>query len=401
MPKKFIPGLAAAANAAVQADVDVISSYPIRPYTGLMIQLSQAVANGDLDAEFVHGEGEHAQLAIVHGASLAGARTMTGSSGVGVTYPMEVYSPISGDRCPVQMVIADRTLDPPGDFGQEHTDALSTKDQGWLLGWASLPQEVYDNTLICYRVGEDPKVLLPQMNCHDGYFVSHIANWVSIGEQSQVDEFLPPYKAQRPLDPLRPVGHGPQIYANQGPALEATRFNAIWGAREVIQQAVKEYNEIFKRDVDPFVELYHMDDAEIALFIQGCHAHTCKYAIDDLRKEGVKIGMVRPKWIRPFPSPEVQEALSKCKAIGVVETNNSFGASGYAGQLTPEVCAALVKGAVKVDKVPQVASFMAGLGGHPVKIEQFRFMAEILAKGAKGAFDKPTYWVDLECEVEM
>jgi len=253
MPKKFIPGLAAAANAAVQADVDVISSYPIRPYTGLMIQLSQAVANGDLDAEFVHGEGEHAQLAIVHGASLAGARTMTGSSGVGVTYPMEVYSPISGDRCPVQMVIADRTLDPPGDFGQEHTDALSTKDQGWLLGWASLPQEVYDNTLICYRVGEDPKVQLPQMNCHDGYFVSHIANWVSIGEQSQVDEFLPPYKAPRPLDPLRPVGHGPQIYANQGPALEATRFNAIWGAREVIQQAVKEYNEIFKRDVDPLL----------------------------------------------------------------------------------------------------------------------------------------------------
>ena len=127
------------------------------------------VANGELDAEFVHGEGEHAQLSVVLGASAAGARAYTGSAGVGVTYAFELYSPMAGGRYPIQMAIADRTLDPPGDFGSEHTDAMSFRDQGWLMGWASTPQEVFDNTLINYRVGEDPRVMLPQMVCQDGY----------------------------------------------------------------------------------------------------------------------------------------------------------------------------------------------------------------------------------------
>jgi pyruvate ferredoxin oxidoreductase alpha subunit/oxalate oxidoreductase subunit alpha len=397
MPRKFLPGLSAVAKAAVQADVDVISSYPIRPYTGLMIELSEKVAQGELDAEFVHGEGEHAQLGIVHGASLSGARAMTGSSGVGVTYAMEVYSPISGDRCACQMVIADRTLDPPGDFGQEHTDALSTKDQGWILGWAASPQEAYDNTLLMYRVGEDRKVMLPQMNCQDGYFVSHIADWVELGEQSQVDEYLPPYNNPHPLDPLRPVQHGPQIYAEMGPALEATRYNAMWGSRDVIKQATEEFGKIFGRKRDPFLELYKMDDADIAIFIQGCHSITAKYAIDDARKKGVKVGLIRPRFIRPFPTPELEDVLGKVKVLGVVETNNSFGASGYAGQLTPEVCAA----AVRAKSVPKLVSFFGGMGGHPIRISQFEYLIEKLAKGLKGDVEKPVHWLDLECEIEM
>jgi pyruvate ferredoxin oxidoreductase alpha subunit/oxalate oxidoreductase subunit alpha len=397
MPKKFLPGLSAVAKAAVQADVDVISSYPIRPYTGLMIELSEHVANGTLDAEFVHGEGEHAQLAIVHGAALAGARAMTGSSGVGVTYAMEVYSPISGDRVCPQMVIADRTLDPPGDFGQEHTDAMSTKDQGWILGWAASPQEAYDNTLLFYRIGEDRSVMLPQMNCQDGYFVSHIADWVELGEQSQVDEFLPPYDNPKPLDPLKPVQHGPQIYAEMGPALEATRYNAIWNARDIIEKATKEFGDIFGRKRDPFHELYQMEDAEIAIFIQGCHSITAKYAIDDLRKKGVKIGLIRPRFVRPFATPELEDICGKLKAIAVVETNNSFGASGYAGQLTPEVCAAMVR----AKNVPKLVSFFGGMGGHPIRISQFEYLAEKLAKAAKGQAEKEVHWLDLECEIEM
>lgn len=397
MPKKFLPGLSAVAKAAVQADVDVLSSYPIRPYTGLMIELSEKVAQGELDAEFVHGEGEHAQLAIVHGAALSGARAMTGSSGVGLTYAMEVYSPISGDRVCPQMVVADRTLDPPGDFGQEHTDALCTKDQGWILGWAASPQEAYDNTLIFYRVGEDRKVMLPQMNCQDGYFVSHIADWVELGEQSQVDEFLPPYNNPHPLDPLRPVQHGPQIYAEMGPALEATRYNAMWGARDVIEQATEEFGKIFGRKRDPFLETYQMEDAEMAIFIQGCHSITAKYAIDEARKQGVKVGLIRPRFIRPFPTPELEDILSNVKVLGIVETNNSFGASGYCGQLTPEVCAA----AVRAKNVPKVVSFFGGMGGHPIRISQFDYAIEKLSKGLKGDPEKAVHWLDLECEIEM
>ncbi|MGH3258304.1 MAG: hypothetical protein ACRDOU_23420, partial [Streptosporangiaceae bacterium] len=134
-------GCAAAAYAALYANVDVITAYPIRPYTAIMMNLAQFVADGILDAEYLHADGEHSQFSAAFGAGSCGARAFTGSSGVGVTYGYEMYSIISGARIPIQMAIADRTLDPPGDFGSEHTDALCTRDMGWLMGWAATPQE--------------------------------------------------------------------------------------------------------------------------------------------------------------------------------------------------------------------------------------------------------------------
>jgi pyruvate ferredoxin oxidoreductase alpha subunit/oxalate oxidoreductase subunit alpha len=144
------------------AQVEVVCSYPIRPYTAIMMELVKWIHNGELDAEFVHGEGEHAQFSVVIGASASGARALTGTSGVGMTYAMEVFSPIAGGRYPLQAAVADRALDPPGDFGSEHTDVMSARDQGWIIGWAEVPQEVFDNHLINYRVGEDSRVMLPQ-----------------------------------------------------------------------------------------------------------------------------------------------------------------------------------------------------------------------------------------------
>src|SRR6266571_8726701 len=141
--RKRLNGCAAAAYAALYANVDVITAYPIRPYTAIMMNLSQFIADGLLDAEYIVADGEHSQLSAAFGAGSCGARAFTGSSGVGVTYAYEMYSIISGARIPIHMSIADRTLDPPGDFGSEHTDALCTRDMGWLLGWAATPQEVF------------------------------------------------------------------------------------------------------------------------------------------------------------------------------------------------------------------------------------------------------------------
>src|SRR5690349_24911883 len=149
-----------------------------------MMNLSQFVADGILDAEYMVTDGEHSQLSAAFGAGSCGARAFTGSSGVGVTYAYEMYSIISGARIPVHMSIADRTLDPPGDFGSEHTDALCTRDMGWLMGWAESPQEVFDKHLLGFRIGEDHRVLLPQMICQDGYFVSHISGDVDLPDQS-------------------------------------------------------------------------------------------------------------------------------------------------------------------------------------------------------------------------
>jgi pyruvate ferredoxin oxidoreductase alpha subunit/oxalate oxidoreductase subunit alpha len=393
--EKMLSGCAAAAQAAKLAEVEVICSYPIRPYTAIMMELARMVANGELDAEFIHGEGEHAQLSVVLGASAAGARAYTGSAGVGVTYAGELYSPMAGGRYPIQMAIADRTLDPPGDFGSEHTDAMTFRDQGWLMGWASTPQEVFDNTLINYRVGEDPRVMLPQMVCQDGYFISHIPDKVILPESAQVKEFLPPYKAPHPLSLTCPVSHGPQIRPDQGAPMDAQRAATFLEVPKVIEEATADFNRIFGRNYNPYLETYQMDDAEIAFFVQGAHATTCKSAIRNLRKQGVKAGLVRPRWVRPWPTLQIAEALSNVKAVGTVETSTSYGGAMRGGNLIHELRASLYDLPVR----PPVTSFMGGLGGEVVLLDDFYYMAKILTQMAK---DKKThrhvYWIGFEEE---
>ena len=388
-----LSGCAAAALAVKMAKVEVICSYPIRPYTATMMELAKMVANGELDAEFIHGEGEHAQLSVVYGASAAGARTFTGSAGVGVTYAFEVYSPISGARLPVQMMIADRALDPPGDFGSEQTDAMSCRDQGWIMGWAETPQEVFDNHLINYRVGEDVRVMLPQFVCQDGYFVSHIPEKVKLPEQSQVDEFLPSYRPPHPLDPKRPVSHGPQIRPDQGAIMDLQRAEAFLGVPKVIRETVDDFNRIFGRQYQPFVEEYMTADADVVLFMQGAHTLTARHAVKHLRSKGLKIGLVKLRFVRPFPTEVVAEALSKFKAVGVVETSTSYGGAMRGGNLLPEVRAALYD----VPKRPLTTSFMAGLGGDVVSLNEFYWMAEVLTRAVKaGRVTKTVYWAGLE-----
>jgi pyruvate ferredoxin oxidoreductase alpha subunit/oxalate oxidoreductase subunit alpha len=393
MVVKRISGCVATANAVKLADVDVISSFPIRPYTGIMSELARMVADGELDAEFLYGDGEHAQLSIVYGASACGARTFTGSSGVGVTYAMEVYSPISGERLPVQMAIADRTLDPPGDFGSEHTDALCCRDQGWIQGWASSPQEALDLTLLYYRVGEDPQVLLPQYACQDGYFVSHILGEVDIPDAKQVKEFLPPYKNHHILDPRTPQIIGAQIEPTMGPGLQYQRYLAVEGSRKVIEKATKEFNEIFGRNYDPWIEEYMTDDAEVAIFLQGAHAETCKSVAKRLRNHGQKVGVVRLRTFRPFPTEQVRQSLSRFKAVGVVDNAAQFGISGGAGAILTEARTALYG---LGDKIPTIG-FVSGLGGEMITFDEFYKMFQKLEEAAKaGKADKQSYWMPFE-----
>ena len=394
MAKEMVlSGCAASAQAAKLARVEVISSYPIRPYTAIMMELAKMVADGELDAEFVHGEGEHGQLSIVLGAAAAGARALTGSSGVGVTYAFETYSPIAGGRIPLQMMIADRALDPPGDFGSEHTDAMSCRDQGWIMGWAENPQEALDNCLINYRIGEDHRVLLPQMVCQDGYFVSHMPGNVSVPDQAQVDEFLPPYELPHPLDPKRPVSHGPQIRPDQGTVMDMQRAQAMLDAPAVIEEVIGEFNRIFGRNYSPFLEEFMTEDADIVLFIQGAHTMTARHAVRHLRSQGVKIGLVKLRFVRPWPTQAVAQILSKFKAVGVVETSTSYGGAMRGGNLMHEVRASLYE----VPQRPLTTSFMAGLGGEMVPLKDFYYMADILSQAVKaGKTKKSVYWVGFE-----
>src|ERR1041385_5597824 len=371
-------GCVASAQAAKYADVDVIAAYPIRPYTATMMALAQMVANGELDAEYIVADSEHSQLSIAHGAASSGARVFTGSSGVGVHYAYELYSPISGSRMPVQMMIADRTLDPPGDFGSEHTDALATRDMGWLMGWSCDAQEAFDNHLIAYRIGEDPRVLLPQMVCQDGFFVSHITTDVDLPDPGQVKEFLPPYKHPYPLDPRHPVSHGPQIMPEQGPPLQLERARAMEGSMPVIEQVHEEFMT---------------DGAEVVFFLQGAHAVTARYAIRHMRERGAKVGLVRLRTTRPYPTDQVMASLSRFKVVGVVETNLGLGSVSSGGSLYAEVCGALYE----ADKRPLVLSFMAGMGGEAIVLKEFYWMTNKMIEVQKrGKIEKRTHWVGFE-----
>ena len=391
--KVRINGCVAAAQAAKYADVDVITAYPIRPYTATMMALAQMVANGELDAEYIVADSEHSQLSIAHGASSSGARVFTGSSGVGVQFAYELYSPISGTRMPVQMMIADRTLDPPGDFGSEHTDALSARDMGWLMGWSCDAQEAFDNHLLGFRIGEDRRVLLPQMVCQDGFFVSHITTDVELPDTGQVQEFLPPYTHPYPLDPRRPVSHGPQIMPEQGPPLQLERARAMEGAVPVIEQAHDEFARIFGRRYDPWLEEFMTDGADVVFFVQGAHAVTARYAIRHMRERGAKVGLVRLKTIRPYPTDRVKDALSKFKVVGVIETNLGLGSVSSGGVLYAEACAALYESTTR----PLVVSFMAGMGGEAIVLKEFYWMTQKMLDAKKrGTIEKRTHWVGFE-----
>jgi len=388
-----ISGCTASALAAKYADVDVVTAFPIRPYTAIMMQLSQMIANGELDAEFIHADGEHSQLSAAHGAASCGARAFTGSSGVGVTYAFEEYSIISGSRVPVQMAIADRTLDPPGDFGSEHTDALCTRDMGWLMGWAESPQEVLDKHLLGFRIGEDHRVLLPQMICQDGYFVSHISGDVDLPDQSLVDEFLPRYNLPFALDPKKPVSHGPQIMPEQGPPLQLGRAAAMEGSVPVIREITDQFGEMFGRKYAHFVECYKCDDADAVFFMQGAHSVTARAAVDLAREHGMKLGVARLLWVRPFPTEDIQRLLGHVKAIAVVETNLALGGASSGGALMLDLCTALYP----LKQRPLVFSLMAGMGGETIPMHEFEWMCNKLNKVAQaGEIEKMTHWVGFE-----
>lgn len=387
-------GCAASAYAALFADVDVITAYPIRPYTAIMMVLAQFIAEGLLDAEYIHSDGEHAQISAALGAGSCGARAFTGSSGVGVTYAFEVYSPAAGARVPIQMAIANRTLDPPGDFGSEHTDALCTRDMGWLMGWAATPQEVLDKHLLGYAIGEDPRLLLPQMICQDGYFVSHISGDVELPTVHQVERFLPPYKLPFALDPKKPVSHGPQIHPEQGPPLQLERARSMETALDIIREKTADFAEVFGRTYSPFVEEFMLEDAEVVFVIQGGHAVTCRETVKKLREQGVKAGMARLIWFRPFPTEDLQKALGRAKVVGVVETNLGLGGASYGGILSLDITTALYHSPLNR---PLITSFMAGLGGDTIPMGEFEWMAAKMVRAMEhGAVEKAAHWVNFE-----
>jgi pyruvate ferredoxin oxidoreductase alpha subunit len=345
-----------------------------------------------LAAEYIVACSEHDQFEIVKHASAVGARVFCGSSGVGWMYAMEAIAVTPALRLPMLALVGNRALDDPGAFGCEHNDALCVRDLGWLLTWVDTAQEALDTALIAYRVAEDPRIFLPCAIGADGAFLTHSEALVKVPSRQKVDQFLPKYdRGDKLLHPDNPITVAPQ--ANEDWVMEIRKQNdeAMRRARGVIEQAYADYSRIFGRQGgNPFVEEYMADDADVILCGQGTLSMPVKVGVRKLREQGHKVGFVRLKWFRPFPTPEVQDALRRAKAVGVIDRDYSFGSPNYGAVLYNEVRSALYD----LPQRPHVISFICGLGGREVTLDSVTEMSEILLKAAKtGRVDQPNYWI--------
>ncbi len=373
------------------ADVDVLTAYPIRPYDTVMQYVSRMIANGDMDADYIPAESEHGQFEIVKHASACGARVFTGSSGVGWLYAMEPLAVTAGLRLPMVALVGCRALDDPGAFGTEHNDALLVRDLGWMINFPDTPKECVELGLLAYRVAEDPRVFLPCAIAMDGAFLTHSQAIVRLPSQEQVNEFLPPYdRGDLLLHPDNPITIAPQ--ANEDWLMEVRRQSseAAKNAYTVLKEVHADFRRIFGEDTNPFLEEYMTEDADIVLVGMGTMSLPLRVAIREMRKDGKKVGMVRLKWVRPFPTDELRTALSRFGAVGVIDRDYSYGSPFHGGILFNEVKAALYG----AEKQPLMKGFVCGLGGREVLLEDIKSMSDqVFAMDKSGKPDNEVTWM--------
>jgi len=390
----LITGAEAIAIACKLANVDVVTAYPIRPYDTVMQYISQLVADGEMDCEYIVAEGEHSQFEIVKHASVCGARVFCGSSGVGWMYAMEALTVSPALRVHMVCMVGNRALDDPGAFGVEHNDALSVRDLGWMLTWVDSAQEALDTALIAYRVAEDRRIFVPLAISCDGAFLTHSQALVRIPTTEQVNQFLPPYdRGDLLLHPDNVISVAPQ--ANEDWVMEIRRQNyrVTEIAPDVIREVYADFEKTFGRKYgNPFFEEYMTADAEVVLLGMGTMSTPVKVAVRKLREEGKKVGFVRLRWFRPFAGPEIAKCLERFKAVGVIDRDFSFGSPDLSGVVATEVRSAMYTSAATR---PPVLDFICGLGGREVTVPDVEKMTEITFEAAKGKTQPLTQWIGL------
>jgi pyruvate ferredoxin oxidoreductase alpha subunit len=389
-------GTRAIAEAVKLADVDVIAAYPIRPYTGVMNSLAKMLADAEFSAEIIGADSEHSQFEIAKHASAVGARTFVGSSGVGLAYASEPIIVTALSQLPVVAMAGCRSLDDPGNFGMEWNDVLSFRDSGWLMSWAKDAQEALDMTLVAYRVSENARVLLPSFVAVDGAAITHISAAVEPPSADRVARFLPPYKPAHPIDPLcGPVTKAQHIAPSLiGPELRKVIDVAMSNAEKVIGEAWKTYGENLGKEYPRFIETRYVEDAEIILVTMGAYAKDAMHIAAKLRQQGVKIGIVRIRYFRPFPQKDLLKALGQAKAVGVLDFSYSIGSADSSSVLFNEIRSAIYDS----ETHPLLIDFIF-VGGREPSIEHFDNAARVLQKSLlKNKIDKHVFWPTLRGE---
>lgn len=374
-----LSGNEAVAVAMKQINPDVVAAFPITPSTEVPQYFASFVSDGAVDTEFVPVESEHSAMSACIGAEAAGARTMTATSANGLALMWEMLYIAASSRLPITLAAVNRALSGPININNDHSDTMGARDSGWIQLYGESNQEAYDNFIQAVKIGEHPDVMLPVMDCFDGFITSHAVETIELIEDEKVKAFVGDYNPEYYLnDAKNPVAMGPLDLPLHYFEHKKQQADAMRAAKKVILEVAEEFEKMTGRKYGLFEE-YKMDDAEMAVVVINSTAGTAKFVVDQLREQGVKAGLVKIRVYRPFPAEELAEALKGCKAIAVLDKADSFNAAG--GPLFTDVTSAMYGRAEGI----KVINYIYGLGGRDVKtndIEKvYADLAEIVKSG--------------------
>ena len=388
--RERLSGNEAAAIAMKQINPDVVAAFPITPSTEIPQYFSTFVANGSVDTEFVAVESEHSAMSACIGAEAAGARAMTATSANGLSLMWEMIYIASSLRLPIVLSLVNRAVSGPLNIHCDHSDAMGVRDAGWIMLFSENNQEAYDNTLMAHRIAEHKDVLLPLMVCQDGFITSHSIENIELVEDEKVKDFVGTYKPEHYLlNEKEPIAVGPldlQSYLFEHKAQQA---EAMKNAKQVILDVSKDFEKLTGRKYGLFEE-YKLDDAEIAIVCMNSTAGTTKYVVDNLRKQGIKAGLLKVRVFRPFPGEEIAKALSNVKAIAILDKADSLNSEG--GALFEDVTSGMYVNNVHVPAV----NYIYGIGGRDTKSDDIESVFKDLLEIVKtGKIDNPYRYLGL------
>ena len=379
--RKVIKGNHAVSYGAKLSRVKVISAYPITPQTTIVEELSEMCASGELDAKFIKVESEHSALAALVGSATAGVRSFTATSSNGLLLMHEILHWAAGARLPIVLVNVNRAVGPGWNIWADQTDSVSQRDTGWIQIYCESNQEVLDSVIIAFKLAE--KILLPVMITYDAFFLSHTSEIVDIPEIEQVDQYLPPYQAQFKLDIDDPRTFGgiitPEYYYEE----RYVMHNDALKAMAYYPQVCKEFYESFGRRYD-LVEEYRTEDAELIIATAGTLTSVSRIAVDNLRKEGKNIGLMKIRMFRPVPKEHWCQVLGNSEKVVVLDRNLT---AGLGGVFASEIQAALYP----LENKPMVFPVVAGLGGRDVTPKDVEAIVNSILFGDRPAYD-PLFW---------
>ena len=392
--RERLSGNEAAAIAMKQINPDVVAAFPITPSTEIPQYFSSFVSNGEVDTEFVAVESEHSAMSACIGAQAAGARAMTATSANGLSLMWEMIYIASSLRLPIVMSLVNRAVSGPLNIHNDHSDAMGARDSGWIMLFSENNQEAYDNLLMAHRIAEHKDVLLPLMVCQDGFITSHSIENIELLEDEKVKEFVGKYHPEHYLlNDKEPIAVGPldlQAYLFEHKAQQAV---AMRNAKKVIAEVSADFERLTGRKYE-FFEKYKMDDAETVIVCMNSTAGTAKAAVDELREQGVKAGLLKIRMFRPFPSEEVAEVLKNAKAIAVLDKADSLNGAG--GALFEDVVSGMYVANVHVPTV----NYVYGIGGRDTTVSDIKKVYNDLNEVAQsGNIGNPYRYLGLRGEI--